>query len=179
MAAVHQSTPQEVIKLVATYLNSVVAENDKLPKLVSPTKFHARSVPSIDLLSYLSRILKYAPCGSECFLAVLVYFDRIANLSLGVSPADDLAGLKDSLEQTHISKTYKKVTINSYTIHRLLITASLVSMKFLSDVFYTNLHMSRTCLSNSRCWRASCARAKSVGVGIPQNGRFSADGECQ
>jgi hypothetical protein len=82
------------------------------------TRFHARLVPSIDIYSYLSRILKYCPCANECFLSLLVYFDRMSKNSLTL--------------------TGKPFTIDSFNIHRLIIAGVMVSSKFFSDVFYTN-----------------------------------------
>lgn len=82
------------------------------------TRFHARLVPSIDIYSYLARILKYCPCANECFLSLLVYFDRMSKNSLAL--------------------TGKPFTIDSYNIHRLIIAGVMVSSKFFSDVFYTN-----------------------------------------
>ncbi|KAJ3416842.1 60S ribosomal protein L18 [Chytridiales sp. JEL 0842] len=73
------STPTtETIKLISAHLQSVAAANDRLPSKTI-TRFHARSVPSIDIESYLNRILKYAPCGNECFLAVLIYLARMSD----------------------------------------------------------------------------------------------------
>lgn len=82
------------------------------------TRFHARLVPSIDIYSYLSRILKYCPCANECFLSLLVYFDRMSKNSLAL--------------------TGRPFTIDSFNIHRLIIAGVMVSSKFFSDVFYTN-----------------------------------------
>ena len=39
--------------------------------------FHGKNVPSITILSYLSRIHKYCPTTYEVFLSLLVYFDRM------------------------------------------------------------------------------------------------------
>lgn len=39
--------------------------------------FHGKNVPSITVLSYLSRIHKYCPLTYEVFLSLLVYFDRM------------------------------------------------------------------------------------------------------
>ncbi|OBZ89745.1 PHO85 cyclin-7 [Choanephora cucurbitarum] len=82
------------------------------------TRFHARLVPSIDIHSYLARILKYCPCANECFLSLLVYFDRMSKNSLAL--------------------TGRPFTIDSFNIHRLIIAGVMVSSKFFSDVFYTN-----------------------------------------
>ncbi|KAL0086235.1 cyclin-domain-containing protein [Phycomyces blakesleeanus] len=82
------------------------------------TRFHAHSIPSIDIFSYLARILKYCPCANECFLSLLVYFDRMSKQALAT--------------------TGRPFAIDSYNIHRLIIAGVMVSSKFFSDVFYTN-----------------------------------------
>ncbi|KAI8992234.1 cyclin PHO80-like protein, partial [Pilobolus umbonatus] len=79
--------------------------------------FRARSIPSISIHAYLTRILKYCPCANECFLAVLVYFDRMTK-----SVNSHAAGFK----------------VDSYNLHRLLIAGVMVSSKLFSDVFFTN-----------------------------------------
>jgi hypothetical protein len=135
--------PSECIKLLASYISFIITANDNKSNKDGrkPTRFHAKTIPSIDILGYLSRILKYAPCGTECFLAVIVYLQRISVKSEFIYLEQDLEA---KLETSHISDTKEKdIVIDSYNIHRLLITASLVGIKFLSDVFYTNLHISR------------------------------------
>jgi hypothetical protein len=81
------------------------------------TCFQARSVPSISIYAYLTRILKYCPCANECFLALLVYFDRMSKATRTSS-----GGLR----------------IDSYNIHRLIISGVMVASKLFSDVFFTN-----------------------------------------
>ena len=44
--------------------------------------FHARNIPAISIEAYLQRILKYCPTTNEVFLALLVYFDRMARIGL-------------------------------------------------------------------------------------------------
>ncbi|KAI8901577.1 cyclin-domain-containing protein, partial [Globomyces pollinis-pini] len=111
--------PQETIKLLANYLSFIVLKNDQRSDTQrNLTRFHARTIPSIDIVGYLTRILKYAPCGTECELEL-------------------------KLEGTFITKNSNPIVIDSFNIHRLIISAALVSIKFLSDVFYTNLHISR------------------------------------
>ncbi|KAI8987626.1 cyclin-domain-containing protein [Mycotypha africana] len=126
----------DTIRLLAALLERMTIANDLLSKqqhqcssstqtsnrrnsLVPVyTRFHARLVPSIDIYSYLSRILKYCPCANECFLSLLVYFDRMSKNSMVL--------------------TGKPFTIDSFNIHRLIIAGVMVSSKFFSDVFYTN-----------------------------------------
>ncbi|EGF83242.1 hypothetical protein BATDEDRAFT_21775 [Batrachochytrium dendrobatidis JAM81] len=156
----------DTIQLVAGYLHHITQLNDAVPRSRVLTRFHARTIPSIDIQGYLARILKYAPCGSECILAVLIYFDRMTQGSL---MADSTAGLSfiplinptlqdsstpaaadataDLARQHHAGTTVEpikhSIVINSYNIHRLLITGVMVAVKFLSDVFYTNSHIAK------------------------------------
>ncbi|KAI7906713.1 cyclin-domain-containing protein [Cokeromyces recurvatus] len=110
----------ETIKMLTCLLEKITKANDSiiqqysLSSSSSYTCFHARSIPSIDIYSYLTRILKYCPCTNECFLSLLVYFDRMSQQK------DD------------------PLRIDSFNIHRLLIAGIMVSSKFFSDVFFTN-----------------------------------------
>lgn len=47
------------------------------PQTSSVVAFHGKNVPSITILSYLTRINKYCPTSYEVFLSLLVYFDRM------------------------------------------------------------------------------------------------------
>lgn len=105
----------ETINMLTCLLQKITTANDSIQqKQTNYTCFHARSLPSIDINAYLLRILKYCPCANECFLSLLVYFDRMSQNKL------------DPLR------------IDSYNIHRLVIAGIMVSSKFFSDIFYTN-----------------------------------------
>lgn len=58
--------------------------------------FHGKNVPSITILSYLSRIHKYCPTTYEVFLSLLVYFDRMTE-RVNAGPAQNLR--RDSVDQ--------------------------------------------------------------------------------
>jgi len=58
--------------------------------------FHGKNVPSISILSYLSRIHKYCPTTYEVFLSLLVYFDRMTE-RVNAGP---LQSLKQHSQQT-------------------------------------------------------------------------------
>lgn len=60
----HRVAPPEDTTAVGKYTQSVLA-------------FHGKNVPSITILSYLTRIHKYCPTTYEVFLSLLVYFDRM------------------------------------------------------------------------------------------------------
>ncbi|KAK9700868.1 cyclin-like protein interacting with PHO85 [Basidiobolus ranarum] len=106
----------KTVILVTRLLESIIKANDKIPSK-NVTWFHSRAVPNITIQAYLHRIFKFAPFDNEALLGVLVYFDRITELS---------------------AKRDSKFIINSLNIHRLLIASLAVSTKFSSDVFYPN-----------------------------------------
>ena len=205
--------PAETIRLLAGYVNFVAALNSQThPQPQHPVlpRFYARAVPTIDVQGYLERILRYAPCGSECFLSCLVYLRRMARASgqagwpglrLVANPVPrsvpksvpgsvpglatlaigdhfatnsglnglDAGTVANSNVSTHLYTTTppgdatqaghgdrddsdsdtdpgteEGIIVNAYNIHRLLITGVMVSVKFMSDVFYTNAHVSST-----------------------------------
>jgi hypothetical protein len=105
---------KDTIKLLTSSLEKIIkANDDKKETKENYTCFHARSIPSISIQAYFNRILKYCPCANECLIAILVYFDRM-------------------------TETKKPVHIDSYNIHRLIITGLMISSKLYSDVFFTN-----------------------------------------
>jgi PHO85 cyclin-6/7 len=84
----------EIIEMVAGLLTKITTTNDRqheylhrqMPgdgthglsqQTTSVLAFHGKNVPSISILSYLSRIHKYCPTTYEVFLSLLVYFDRM------------------------------------------------------------------------------------------------------
>lgn len=94
---------------------------------VLPLTFHARNVPTISLELYLLRILKYCPTSNFVFLSLLVYFDRMAALSL-----------VSSGNCNGVTTNGRIFRVDSYNVHRLVIAGVTVASKFFSDVFYTN-----------------------------------------
>ncbi|KAH0558363.1 hypothetical protein GP486_004980 [Trichoglossum hirsutum] len=85
----------DIIEMVAGLLTKITTTNDRqhehLHRHIPPPEgtsglsqqttsvlaFHGKNVPSITILSYLSRIHKYCPTTYEVFLSLLVYFDRM------------------------------------------------------------------------------------------------------
>ena len=114
-----------LVDIVANLLDSIIETNDKLisnSSTTTVTHFHSRTIPNIAVYPYLARILKFAPFSNEVLLCLLVYFDRIAKLK----------------------KT--RYAVNSFTVHRLLITSIVVASKFTSDVFYPNSRYAKVSL---------------------------------
>jgi hypothetical protein len=139
--------PAETIKLLALYLDFVAKTNDKrIGNYQQVTRFRANGIPSIGILGYYNRILKYAPCSTESLLGSLIYIRRICfNQEYFYNPtqsSDEIEQLQAQLQGTKLSaSTDDKIVMDSYNIHRLIITAVLIATKFLSDEFYTNLHV--------------------------------------
>ncbi|TPX41827.1 hypothetical protein SeMB42_g05396 [Synchytrium endobioticum] len=136
--------PQETMRLLAGFLTQTCNRNAHLP-LSHLTRFHARTVPAIDLYAYLVRILKYAPCGTDCFLAVLIYLERMCHpMAVGDGPPlprDPVLPPRQS--DLSLTRTTLPLALTYNNVHRLLISTTMVAVKFLSDVFFTNLHLSR------------------------------------
>lgn len=86
---------EHIIEMVAGLLTKITNQNDQqheqLRRHIPPPEgttglsqqttsvlaFHGKNVPSITIMSYLSRIHKYCPTTYEVFLSLLVYFDRM------------------------------------------------------------------------------------------------------
>lgn len=104
-----------VMPKVITFLSSLlqrVAELNDLSSQLYPQKisvFHGLTRPTISIQSYLERIFKYANCSPSCFVVAYVYLDRFA-------------------------QRQSFFPINSFNVHRLLITSVLVSAKFMDDM---------------------------------------------
>lgn len=121
------------------YANSSGEEQDdedelKNRYLANVLAFHGTNIPGISLNAYLTRVLKYCPVTNEVFLSLLVYFDRIAKKANNLKKNQDAGGEADG-EQLFV--------MDSYNIHRLIISGITVSSKFFSDIFYKNLRYAK------------------------------------
>ncbi|KAJ4370528.1 cyclin-like protein interacting with PHO85 [Neocucurbitaria cava] len=104
----------DIIEMVAGLLTKITTTNDRqhdhLHRQIPPPEgtsglsqqttsvlaFHGKNVPSISILSYLSRIHKYCPTTYEVFLSLLVYFDRMTE-RVNAGP---LSGLREANQQS-------------------------------------------------------------------------------
>ncbi|KAJ4827944.1 hypothetical protein Tsubulata_029126 [Turnera subulata] len=115
-----------VITSLSTLLERVVEANDISSSQLSPhqkklkksSAFNGLTKPPISIKSYLERIFQYANCSHSCFVVAYVYLDRF-------------------------SRRQPCFPINSFSVHRLLITSVLVSAKFLDDLYYNNAFYAR------------------------------------
>lgn len=105
----------KVITFLSSLLERVAERNDlnshqlllKVPQNISV--FHGLTRPTITIQSYLERIFKYANCSPSCFVVAYVYLDRFA-------------------------QKQPSLPINSFNVHRLLITSVMVAAKFMDDM---------------------------------------------
>jgi len=93
-------------------------EKSSTEETPSITPFHALRVPSISVVDYTARLLKYALCSKSVFLTALIYLERIG-------------------------KTHPSMKITSLNVHRLLITSVMVAAKFWDDTFYTTSYYAK------------------------------------
>ncbi|KAL7203929.1 hypothetical protein ACSBR2_017063 [Camellia fascicularis] len=116
-------SPSVMPKLI-TFLSSLlhrVAESNDLNRLFRPQKisvFHGLTRPTISIESYLERIFKYANCSPSCFIVAYVYLDRFV-------------------------QRQPSLPINSFSVHRLLITSVMVAVKFMDDIYYNNAYYAK------------------------------------
>lgn len=142
----------KTIELIAKVLQAQI-RNSRPSTPDEMTSFHAKTIPAISIEAYLHRILKYAPCGNEVLLSTIALFNRMDKL--GVFKKSEKARRnslfsdfnENMLYELQIEKKERVEThsfqFNSYNIHRLLVVGVMISTKFWSDIFFTNLHMSR------------------------------------
>lgn len=154
--------PQELFIMLSALLQKIVEANDLLHNSDHPPNqhrqsisvddgtgllnskysanilaFHGKNIPSISLYSYLTRILKYCPVTNDVFISLLVYFDRIAKRANNCEKTSEDAIMNgdDTSESNEIPQVF---VMDSYNIHRLIISGITVASKFFSDVFYKN-----------------------------------------
>uniref|UniRef100_A0A1J3ICY1 Cyclin n=1 Tax=Noccaea caerulescens TaxID=107243 RepID=A0A1J3ICY1_NOCCA len=112
----------KLIAFLSSLLERVAESNDQTRRVTTQSQrvsvFHGLSRPAITIQSYLERIFKYANCSPSCFVVAYVYLDRF----------------------THRQPS---LPINSFNVHRLLITSVMVSAKFLDDLYYNNAYYAK------------------------------------
>jgi len=108
-----------IVPVLACVLQQLCTANDDItfdPKK-AVSKFHALCIPTLGIKGYLERIAKYSGCSPECFVLCLVYIDRIIQS--------------------------RGFIVNSYSIHRLLITGTMLAAKFFDDHYYNNAYYAK------------------------------------
>lgn len=143
---------EDVLDMITLVLTRIVEKNDRIsePQYVNYQSdigskalqnifagFHGCNIPAISLDAYLARILKYCPTTVDVFISILVYFDRIAAnaASFAVKSPPNSGEYHSSMAVDHRNNLLK---LDSYNVHRLIISGITVASKFFSDIFYKN-----------------------------------------
>lgn len=81
-------------------------------KEATPDKFSSNLVPDLSIADYMARIQKYFNCSESCFVAMLIYLDRLTSST--------------------------PIVVNLSNIYRLLLTSMVLAVKFWEDKLRTN-----------------------------------------
>mmetsp|Transcript_30285 Transcript_30285/g.96815 ORF Transcript_30285/g.96815 Transcript_30285/m.96815 type:complete len:312 (-) Transcript_30285:155-1090(-) len=76
-------------------------------------RFHAIHPPQIDIVDYLTRLMKHFKCSCECYVVAWAYIDRLL-------------------------RCQPDFTISALTLHRLSLTSLVLAVKFTDDVILSN-----------------------------------------
>ncbi|XP_050874396.1 cyclin-U4-1 [Lathyrus oleraceus] len=118
MAELESPMMPKMITFLSSLLERVAESNDETKHQQKISIFHGLTRPNISIQNYLERIFKYANCSSSCYIVAYVYLDRF-------------------------SKSQPSLPINSFNVHRLLITSVMVAAKFMDDVCYNNAYYAK------------------------------------
>ncbi|KAL2965700.1 hypothetical protein AAZX31_16G075400 [Glycine max] len=99
----------QMIAFLSSLLERVAESNDHNQQHQKISVFHGLTRPNISIQSYLERIFKYANCNPSCFVVAYVYLDRF-------------------------TQRQPSLPINTFNVHRLLITSVMVAAKFMDDM---------------------------------------------
>ena len=106
-----------VVAALAGILERVAERNDAAAaaelSVPAASAFRATTKPGISVRAYMARIARFAGCSPACYVVAYVYLDRL--LRRGRRGRAALA-------------------VDSYSVHRLLITAVLAAVKFMDDM---------------------------------------------
>jgi hypothetical protein len=128
-----------VVGVLAGLLERAAERGDTATPTLADSAFRGRALPGIPVRRYAERIYRYAGCSPACYVVAYVYLDRLAR-----GRRDAGAGEDEDEDEAAV------VGIDSYTVHRLLITSVLVAVKFMDDryVTYISINLSYTALSS-------------------------------
>ncbi|KAM0793674.1 hypothetical protein ACM66B_001103 [Microbotryomycetes sp. NB124-2] len=154
--------PNDVVHVVfASLLDECRLANDRLPTKGPITRWHAKVPSPIESATYIHRLTFFSPYPRDALLLSLWYMDRVSCASIPDCPQPTrlLPSLVESARRSATrsrarasptdrplddpsSTSNKAVTtttpapramINSFTLHRLVLSTLLVASKFISD----------------------------------------------
>ncbi|KAL5232538.1 hypothetical protein ABZP36_031314 [Zizania latifolia] len=113
-----------VVAILSSLLQRVAERNDAAAvdgagrHQAAVSAFQGLTKPAISVGGYLERIFRFANCSPSCYVVAYIYLDRF----LRRRPA---------------------LAVDSFNVHRLLITSVLTAVKFVDDICYNNAYFAR------------------------------------
>ncbi|KAL5213627.1 hypothetical protein ABZP36_002779 [Zizania latifolia] len=113
-----------VVGVLSALLERVTERNDSAAELAvalaaaPASAFRATTKPDISVRAYMSRIARFAGCSPSCYVVAYIYLDRFL-------------------------RRRRAPSVDSYSVHRLLITAVLAAVKFMDDICYNNAYFAK------------------------------------
>ncbi|KAJ6853504.1 cyclin-P4-1 [Iris pallida] len=121
------ATPR-VVSILSSLLERVAEHNDRSARrkpsasatlqAQAVSAFQGLSKPAISVRAYLERIFRYANCSPSCYVVAYIYLDRFVH-------------------------RHPAVLIDSFNVHRFLITSVLTAVKFMDDIYYNNAYFAK------------------------------------
>jgi hypothetical protein len=105
---VEQPAVPRVVSILSALLQRVAERNDAAGQR-PVSAFQGLTKPAISIGGYLERIFRFASCSPSCYVVAYIYLDRF----LRRRPA---------------------LAVDSFNVHRLLITSVLTAVKFVDDM---------------------------------------------
>jgi len=106
--------------VMAFILQQMIQANDALGMCSLNTAFSCphNKVPSISLLLFIQRVMRYLPATKELYIMALIFLDRVFAFN-------------------------SDICFTLFNAHRLFVSAVLIASKFMDDLFYTNVFVSK------------------------------------
>jgi len=116
---INKERRDKLVDVLSDVLKRLCERNNRFSSNDTPvTRFHALRPPQIPIKVYLKRIAKYSCCSEECFVLALIYIDRVI-------------------------RSNGSFLVNSYNVHRMIITSVMIATKFFDDQYFNNAHFGR------------------------------------
>ena len=119
-----QEAVPRVVSILSALLERVAERNDHAVVVVASSEegkktktrkavsaFEGLTKPEISVGGYLERIFRFAGCSPSCYVVAYIYLDRLL----------------------HRGRRFA-LAVDSYSVHRLLITTVLAAVKFMDDM---------------------------------------------
>jgi len=98
--------------IISSVLTQLIAKGDEMKSTHKYFRSSSGNLPPFSIERYVSRLITHAPCDKGCFLAALLYMDRLSE--------------------------YADFVFNSKNIHRAYLVSLLLAAKFFHDQPYNN-----------------------------------------